>query len=38
MELIELRDRIRTSFTGSQEDLEAVIAIVEEDRAIFPFN
>lgn len=38
MELTELRDRIRTSFTGSKEDLEAVIAIVEEDRAIFPFN
>lgn len=38
MELTELRDRIRASFTGSKEDLEAVIAIVEEDRAIFPFN
>jgi hypothetical protein len=38
MELTELRDKIRSSFTGTQEDLEAVIAIVEEDRAIFPFN
>ncbi len=38
MELTELRDRIRSSFTGSKEDLEAVIAIVEKDRAIFPFN
>lgn len=38
MELTELRDRIRASFTGSKEDLDAVIAIVEEDRAIFPFN
>ena len=38
MELTELRDKIRSSFTGSKEDLEAVIAIVEEDRAIFPFN
>jgi len=38
MELTELRDKIRSSFTGSEEDLEAVIAIVEEDRAIFPFN
>jgi hypothetical protein len=38
MELTELRDKIQRSFTGSKEDLEAVIAIVEEDRAIFPFN
>ncbi len=38
MELTELRDRIQASFTGSKEDLEAVIAFVEEDRAIFPFN
>jgi len=38
MELTELRDKIRCSFTGTKEDLEAVIAIVEEDRAIFPFN
>jgi hypothetical protein len=38
MELTELSDKIRSSFTGSKEDLEAVIAIVEEDRAIFPFN
>lgn len=38
MELTELRDNIRSSFTGSKEDLAAVIAIVEEDRAIFPFN
>jgi hypothetical protein len=38
MELTELRDKIRSSFSGTKEDLEAVIAIVEEDRAIFPFN
>ena len=38
MELTELRDKIRSSFTGTKEDLDAVIAIVEEDRAIFPFN
>lgn len=38
MELTELRNKIRSSFTGSKEDLDAVIAIVEEDRAIFPFN
>lgn len=38
MELTELKDRIRASFTGSKQDLEEVIAIVEADRAIFPFN
>lgn len=38
MELTELRTRIQASFTGSKEDLEAVVALVEQDRAIFPFN
>ncbi|MCX8495191.1 MAG: hypothetical protein ORN51_03310 [Akkermansiaceae bacterium] len=38
MELTELRARIQEAFTGSKDDLDAVIAIVEEDRAIFPFN
>ena len=38
MELTELRDRIIASFNGSKDDLEAVIAMVEEDQAIFPFN
>lgn len=38
MELTELKDRIIESFNGSKEDLEKVLAIVEEDQAIFPFN
>ncbi len=38
MELTELKDRIYASFTGSKEDLEAVVALIEQDRAIFPFN
>jgi hypothetical protein len=38
MELTELRARIQEAFTGSKDDLDAVIAIVEEDRVIFPFN
>ena len=38
MELTELRDRIIASFTGSKGDLESVIAMIEEDQAIFPFN
>jgi hypothetical protein len=38
MELTELKDRIILSFSGSNEDLEEVLAIVEQDQAIFPFN
>lgn len=38
MELTELKDRIIEFFNGSNEDLEKVLAIVEEDQAIFPFN
>lgn len=38
MELTELRDRIISSFTGTHADLEEVLAIVEQDQAIFPFN
>lgn len=38
MELTELRDRIIASFTGSQSDLEDVLALVKEDQSIFPFN
>lgn len=38
MELTELKDRIISSFSGSNEDLEEVLAIVEKDQAIFPFN
>ncbi|MEW6559153.1 MAG: hypothetical protein AB1412_02985 [Pseudomonadota bacterium] len=38
MELTELKNRIYSSFTGSQQGLEDVIALIEQDRAIFPFN
>jgi len=38
MELTELKNRIIASFTGSVDDLEAVITMMEEDQAIFPFN
>lgn len=38
MELLELRDRICEVFSGSQEDLQRVLTLVAEDRAIFPFN
>jgi len=38
MELSELKDRITSVFSGSQDDLEDVLRLVEEDQAIFPFN
>jgi hypothetical protein len=38
MELTELKDRIVSSFNGSQSDLADVLAMVEQDQAIFPFN
>lgn len=38
MELTVLKDRIISSFSGSQADLEQVLEMLEEDQAIFPFN
>ncbi len=38
MELLELKNKICESFTGSQEDLQEVLDIVEADQAVFPFN
>lgn len=38
MELNELRERIIESFSGSQNDLEEVLQMVEDDNSIFPFN
>ena len=38
MELTELKNKIIESFNGPKEDLEKILLIVEEDRAIFPFN
>ncbi len=38
MELSELKDRICEAFTGSPQDLQEVLRVVEEDQAIFPFN
>jgi len=38
MELLELRDRIISAFTGSASDLEEILLLVEQDQAIFPFN
>ena len=38
MELLELKNKICESFTGSQDDLQEVLDIVEADQAVFPFN
>lgn len=38
MELTELKHKIISAFTGADAQLERVLAMVEEDKAIFPFN
>lgn len=38
MELSELKNNIIEAFTGSAKDLNAVLHLIEEDHAIFPFN
>jgi len=38
MELSELKDRIVASFNGTEDDLADVLAMVEQDRSVFPFN
>lgn len=38
MELLELKNRICDNFIGEEEDLQRVLKLVAEDRAIFPFN
>ncbi|WP_420013908.1 hypothetical protein [Tateyamaria sp.] len=38
MELFELKNRICDAFSGEESELNRILQIVEEDRAIFPFN
>ncbi|MEQ1766705.1 MAG: hypothetical protein ABL859_04685, partial [Methylotenera sp.] len=38
MELIELKNKICESFTGSTDELNHVLDIVSNDRSVFPFN
>jgi len=38
MELTELKDRIVASFSGTESDLADVLAMVEQDQSVFPFN
>ncbi len=38
MELTELKNKIVSSFSGEENDLERVLELVEQDHAVFPFN
>src|SRR6056297_1497777 len=38
MELTELRNKIVTAFTGTEEELTEVLTLVDQDESIFPFN
>ena len=38
MELIELKNKIINSFDGSKSDLADMLALIDKDEAIFPFN
>lgn len=38
MELTELKDRIISSFSGAEEELSVILEMVDDDKAIFPFN
>ena len=38
MELSELKSRIISSFSGSEKDLMGVLQMIEDDRAVYPFN
>ncbi len=38
MELTELKDRIIAAYKGAKEDLVQILEMVEQDKAVFPFN
>lgn len=38
MELIELKNKILSAYTGSPEELATILDMVEQDQAIYPFN
>lgn len=38
MELTELKDKIVSAFAGTEEELSEVLALIDEDKSIFPFN
>ena len=38
MELIDLKNKIIEAFSGSRQELETVLSIIEDDKSVFPFN
>lgn len=38
MELTELKHNIISAFTGTETELDAILAQIDDDQAIFPFN
>lgn len=38
MELLELRRKILDNFTGEKQELDKIIALVNNDKSVFPFN
>jgi hypothetical protein len=38
MELLELKHKILDSFSGEKTELDKIIALVENDKSVFPFN
>ena len=38
MELIELKNKIISSFTGRDEELKQILEIIDNDYSVFPFN
>ncbi len=38
MELTELKRKIVSSFNGTKSDLDSVLAMIDQDKAVFPFN
>ncbi|SMN02129.1 hypothetical protein SPONN_494 [uncultured Candidatus Thioglobus sp.] len=38
MDLSELKNEICECFTGSPEDIQSILQIVDDDQAVFPFN
>ena len=38
MELTELKDKILAASSINKQELESILAVIEEDSALFPFN
>ena len=38
MDLIELKNRLKKSFSGTEKELQKIMETVEKDQPVFPFN